>query len=50
MVHQEVFLWKDRVAFGTLEHRCDSLVGVLMEMFEQQVLFLKHSLTRALKD
>lgn len=50
MVNQQVLLWKDRVAFWTLEHRSDTLIGILMEMFEQQLLFLKHSLTRALKD
>lgn len=50
MVHQQVLLWKHRVAFGTLEHGRDALVGVLMEMFQQQLLLLKHRLTRALKD
>lgn len=35
VLHQQLLLWKDRVAFWTLEHARNAFVCILMEMFEQ---------------
>lgn len=40
-----MLLWKDGVTFWTLEYTGDALVGVLMEMLQQQRLLLEYGLT-----
>lgn len=45
VLNQQLLLRKDRVAFWTLEYTSNTLIGILVEMLKQQLLFLENRLT-----
>lgn len=49
VLHQQPLLWKHRVAFWTLKHTCNSLVGVFMKMLKKVVFFIEKCLAGTLK-
>lgn len=49
VLHQKTLLWKHRIAFWTLEHTCNSLVGVFMKMLKKVVFFIENRLAGTLE-